>query len=235
MISFVIPVYNEEDNLNTLFEELQRVAVSLESRHEILFVDDSSTDNSLSIIRSLTQKSCEVKYLAFAKNSGQSAALYAGFQKAAGDVIITMDADMQNDPADIPKLVGFYGQYDMINGWRVNRQDNISKKIGSKIGNFVRNSLTWETIHDTGCSLKVMNAEMLKRIKMFRGLHRFLPTLMRLEGARILEVPVRHRPRMHGVSKYSNLRRGIEGLYDVLAVRWMIKRHLKIQIKELHV
>ncbi len=234
MISFVIPVYNEEDNLNTLFEELQRVANSLESRYEILFVDDSSTDNSLSIIRSLAQKAGEVKYVAFAKNSGQSAALYAGFQQAAGDVIITMDADMQNDPADIPKLVGFYGQYDMINGWRVNRQDNISKKIGSKIGNFVRNSLTWETIHDTGCSLKVMNAEMLKRIKMFRGLHRFLPTLMRLEGARILEVPVRHRPRMHGVSKYSNLRRGIEGLYDVLAVRWMIKRHLKIQIKELH-
>ena len=161
--------------------------------------------------------------------------MYAGFQHADGDIIITMDADLQNDPVDIPKLMQYFGEYDMVNGWRADRQDTLSKKVGSRIGNYVRNRLTWETIHDTGCSLKVMRATMLKRIRMFRGLHRFLPTLMRLEGARVIEVPVNHRPRIHGVSKYNNLRRGIEGLYDVIAVRWMIKRYLKIRIGDTNV
>ncbi len=145
-----------------------------------------------------------------------------------------MDADLQNDPADLPDMLCYYGDYDMVTGWRHNRQDCLSKKIGSRIGNGFRNWLTEENIHDTGCSLKVMRAEMLKRIKMFRGLHRFLPTLMRLEGARVKEIKVNHRPRLHGESKYTNLRRGIEGFYDVIAVRWMIKRNLNIEIGERH-
>jgi dolichol-phosphate mannosyltransferase len=160
---------------------------------------------------------------------GQSAALWAGFQQAGGDVIVTMDADLQNDPADVPAMLGHYGEYQMVTGWRFNRNDTLSKRIGSRIGNAVRNRLTWEKIHDTGCSLKVMDAVMAKRIKMYKGLHRFLPTLMRLEGARILEVKVNHRQRHAGVSNYTNLRRGIEGLYDVIAVRWMIKRHLDLE------
>ncbi|MEZ4484650.1 MAG: hypothetical protein R2864_08645 [Syntrophotaleaceae bacterium] len=147
-------------------------------------------------------------------------------------MIVTMDADLQNNPADIPRLLDYFGKYQMVNGWRADRQDTWSKKVGSRIGNLVRNRLTWENIHDTGCSLKVMDAAMLKRIKIFRGLHRFLPTLMRLEGARFIEVKVDHRPRHAGNSKYTNLRRGIEGLYDVIAVRWMIKRHLQVPIKE---
>ena len=147
-------------------------------------------------------------------------ALYTGFQHAKGDVIITLDADLQNDSADIPAMLEHYGDHDMVTGWRQNRQDTISKKIGSKIGNGFRNWMTAETIHDTGCSLKIMRADMLKRIRMFRGLHRFLPTLMRLEGARVMEIPVNHRPRLHGVSKYTNWRRGIEGFLDVLAVKW---------------
>jgi dolichol-phosphate mannosyltransferase len=233
-ISFVIPVYNEEENVPRLFEEITRVAEGLGRPYEIFFVDDCSSDSSLEIIKSLAGEHPEVKYLSFARNCGQSAALYAGFQAATGDIIITMDADLQNDPGDIPALLQHYGEYDMVNGWRYNRQDTLSKKIGSRIGNFVRNSLTQESIHDTGCSLKVMNARMLKRIKIYKGLHRFLPTLMRLEGARVKEVKVNHRPRLHGVSKYTNLRRGIEGLYDVIAVRWMIKRRLTIEIKENH-
>jgi dolichol-phosphate mannosyltransferase len=233
-ISFVIPVYNEEENIPRLFGEISRVAGNLRRPFEILFVDDCSSDRSLEIIQSLARENQTVRYLSFVRNCGQSAALYAGFQAAAGDVIITMDADLQNDPADIPALLEYYGEYDMVTGWRYNRQDTLSKKIGSRIGNFVRNRLTRESIHDTGCSLKVMNAQMLKRIKIYKGLHRFLPTLMRLEGARVKEVKVNHRPRLHGVSKYTNLRRGIEGLYDVIAVRWMIKRHLNIQIKENH-
>jgi len=233
-ISFVIPVFNEEENLHQLFTEISALSPRLPCPYQVLFVDDCSTDRSLAVIKELAAQSPAVAYVAFARNAGQSAALYAGFQHADGDVVITLDADLQNDPADIPEMLSHYGDYDMINGWRFNRQDSLSKKIGSRIGNFVRNQLTWESIHDTGCSLKVMNAAMLKRIKMYKGLHRFLPTLMRNEGARVIEVKVNHRPRLHGVSKYTNLRRGVEGLYDVITVRWMIKRQLKIEIGETH-
>ncbi|PNU18579.1 glycosyltransferase [Geothermobacter hydrogeniphilus] len=233
-ISFVIPVYNEEENLGELWQQIAAVAEPLAVDFQVLFVDDCSSDGSLELIRALAAEHPEVGFLSFARNCGQSAALYAGFQAADGDVIVTMDADLQNDPADLPEMLRYYGDYDMVTGWRYNRQDSLSKKIGSRIGNGFRNWLTNENIHDTGCSLKVMSAEMLKRIKMFRGLHRFLPTLMRLEGARVKEVKVNHRPRLHGESKYTNLRRGIEGFYDVIAVRWMQKRHLNIEIGERH-
>ena len=226
-ISFVIPVYNEEENVPVLFRELAEVADRLGTPYEVVFVDDCSTDGSLAAIRALAARNPSVRCVAFPENRGQSAALGAGFRAAAGDVIVTMDADLQNDPADIPKLLEHYGPHDMVNGWRRERRDTLSKRIGSWIGNTVRNRLTGETIRDTGCSLKVMRADMLRNIKMYRGLHRFLPTLMRLEGARVVEVPVGHRHRRFGVSKYTNLRRGIEGFQDLLAVRWMIKRHVR--------
>lgn len=231
-ISVVIPVFNEAENLRALFAELCSALSPLACPYEIWFVDDGSTDGSLAVIRDLAALYPQVRYLAFKKNTGQSAALAGGFQQASGDVIVTLDADLQNDPADIPALLGYYGEYDMVTGWRKNRQDSWSKKVGSKLGNAFRNRMTAETIHDTGCSLKIMRGDMLRKIKMFRGLHRFLPTLMRLEGARVIEVPVNHRPRLHGVSKYTNWRRGIEGFLDVLAVKWMLKRHLSIEIKE---
>lgn len=227
-ISFVIPVYNEEENVPILFEEIRTVADTLGCDYEVIFVDDCSTDRSLEVVRTLAAGYPSVRSVSFADNRGQSAALGAGFRAASGEIIITMDADLQNDPADIPALLSHFGPYDMINGWRKERRDTLSKKISSRIGNFIRNRLTNESIHDTGCSLKVMRAVMLKNIKMYRGLHRFLPTLMRLEGARVLEVPVNHRHRQFGVSKYTNLRRGIEGFQDLLAVRWLIKRHVRI-------
>ena len=232
LLSVVVPVYNEEENLETLLGELQNALSKVNYSYEIWFIDDGSSDGSLAVIRGLAARQPQVRYLAFDKNTGQSAALYAGFQHAKGDVIITLDADLQNDPADIPAMLEHYGDYDMVTGWRQNRQDTIWKKIGSKIGNGFRNWMTAETIHDTGCSLKIMRADMLKRIRIFKGLHRFLPTLMRLEGARVIEVPVNHRPRLHGVSKYTNWRRGIEGFLDVLAVKWMQTRNLVITIKE---
>lgn len=233
-ISYVIPVFNEEANLVKLFNELRPVAEGLAIPYEVLFVDDGSSDGSLAVIHNLACMYSEVRWLSFDRNCGQSAALYFGFQRADGEVIVTMDADLQNDPADIPKLLDYFGDYQMVNGWRAARQDTWSKKVGSRIGNWVRNRLTWEHIHDTGCSLKVMDAAMVKQIKIFRGLHRFLPTLMRLEGARVIEVKVNHRTRHAGSSKYTNLRRGIEGLYDVIAVRWMIRRNLSIGTKEVH-
>jgi len=231
-ISFVVPIYNEEENIPKLVEEIQAVAPDLSNDYEILLVDDCSSDNSLQLLRDLAKQDKSIRPLALARNSGQSAALYAGFQAADGDVIITMDADLQNDPADLRQMIKHYGEYDMVNGWRFNRQDTLSKKIASKIGNFVRNWMTKETIHDTGCSLKIMNAQMLKRIRIYKGLHRFLPTLMRMEGAKVVEVKVNHRHRLYGESKYTNLQRGIEGFYDLIAVRWMQSRHLKIEVKE---
>lgn len=234
-ISFVVPIYNEEENIPKLVEEIEAVAPDLSNDYEILLIDDCSSDQSLQIIRDLSETIAALRYLSFARNCGQSAALYAGFQAASGDIVITMDADLQNDPADLRQMIKHYGEYDMINGWRFNRQDTWSKKLASRFGNSVRNWLTNETIHDTGCSLKIMNATMLKQIRIYKGLHRFLPTLMRLEGAKVIEVKVNHRERLYGESKYTNLRRGIEGLYDLIAVRWMQSRHLKIEVKEKNV
>ncbi len=227
-ISYVIPVFNEADNLCPLFQELDTTARRIGTAYEILFIDDGSTDNSRAVLEEIARANPCVRLIAMDRNSGQSAALAAGFQAATGDVIITLDADGQNDPSDIPAMLKWYGPYDVINGWRRSRQDRWSKRLASRIGNAIRNRLTGETIRDTGCSLKVMNAAMVKRLKMYRGLHRFLPTLLRLEGACVIEVEVHHRPRTRGVSKYSNWQRAWAGFQDLLAVRWMIRRALRV-------
>lgn len=231
-ISFVIPVYNEEGNIEHLYSEISQVTGQLEYDYDIFFIDDCSKDNSLYIIKQLSEKDKHIKYASFEKNSGQSAALYVGFQLASGDTIITMDADLQNDPGDIPMMLEHYKNYDLVNGWRKNRKDTFSKKLAGKIGNTVRNWVVKDSIKDTGCALKIMNSEMLKRIKGFKGFHRFLPALMKLEGARIIEVAVNHRNRFSGKSKYNNISRGIQGLYDLFGVRWIISKHLKPTIKE---
>ncbi|MBE0604545.1 MAG: glycosyltransferase family 2 protein [Deltaproteobacteria bacterium] len=234
-ISFVVPVYNEEENISPLVDEVLSTAGELGIPFEIIIVDDGSVDGTLPAIRARAAAAPEVKYISFLENHGQSAALYAGFQSATGDTIVTLDGDLQNDLSDLPAMLALYGEYDVVTGWRQNRRDTLSRKIGSWIGNTFRNRMTGESIRDTGCSLKVMRASMLKRIRMYRGLHRFLPTLMRMEGARVVEVRVNHRPRVRGVSKYSNLRRGIEGFHDVLAVRWMIRRNLAMPVREKNV
>jgi len=234
-ISYVIPVFDEEENIPELYAQILSVSEKINSEFEIIFVDDCSRDTSLSIIKDLSTKDERVKYVAFAVNTGQSAAMYAGFQYASGDVIITMDADLQNDPADIPEMLKYYGEYDMVTGWRFNRKDTNAKKLASKFGNKIRNSIIKDNVHDTGCSLKVMRASMLKKVKMYKGLHRFLPAMMQMEGAKVKEVKVNHRARVHGVSKYTNMKRAKEALYDLISVRWMQKRYLKIQVGETNV
>lgn len=231
-ISVVLPVYNEEGNIENLYREITSVIGPLGYDYEILFVDDCSKDNSLDIIKRIHKNDPHVKYISFEKNSGQSAALYVGFQNASGDTIITLDADLQNDPADIPAMLEYYNEYDLVNGWRKNRQDTFSKRIGSKIGNTVRNWFTNDNIKDTGCALKIMNSSILKKIKGFKGFHRFIPVLMKLEGAKIIEVPVNHRNRYSGVSKYNNIKRAIQGLYDLIGIKWTISRHINPIIKE---
>ncbi len=232
-ISLIIPVYNEEENLRDLHAEIVRGLVGLAWDWEMLLVDDGSRDQSLSVIRELAQADPRVRYLSFARNCGQSAAFAAGFQHAGGDVVVTLDADLQNDPADIPAMLQVYAQgVDMVIGWRVKRQDSLAKRYASRFANWVRNRISRETVRDTGCSLKVMRTEMVRKIPMFTGMHRFLPTLMKLEGATVAEVRVNHRPRGKGVSKYGIWDRAWASAYDLLAVRWMQKRHIGYEVSE---
>jgi glycosyltransferase involved in cell wall biosynthesis len=231
--SIVIPVYNEERNLPRLFDEIAQAMRPLARTWEVVFVDDGSSDVSLAVLKDLAQANPEVRYLSFTRNRGQSAAFCAGFDAAEHPIVVTLDADLQNDPADIPAMLALFDQgFDMAIGWRRKRQDTWSKRIGSKIGNAIRNSLTRESVRDTGCSLKVMRRDMLARIPRFKGMHRYLPTLMKLQGARVAEAPVNHRERFSGVSKYNNWQRALVGIRDLLGVRWLQDRHFNYEIRE---
>lgn len=231
--TLIIPVYNEEENLTLLFDEIQRAMARQGRLWQVLFVDDGSTDNSLTVLRSLAEAHPQARYIAFVANKGQSAAFAAGFKEAEGDLFITLDADLQNDPADIPSMLNLYDQgYDMVIGWRVKRNDDIIRRISSKVANRVRNAISKETVQDTGCSLKVLRASLARELPMFTGMHRFLPTLMKMNGATVAEIKVNHRPRVHGVSKYGVWNRAFAAFYDLLAVRWMQKRHFMYEIKE---
>lgn len=230
--SVVVPIFNEAGNLVQLFSEIDAVMARIGAAWELVCVDDGSTDNGLALIKEHAARHPHVRYLHFKRNVGQSAALSAGFQAACGEYIITLDSDLQNDPADIPQLLSYLEQYDMVTGWRVQRNDNLVKRFSSWFANGVRNYFSQETIKDTGCGLKIMRATYLKRIKMFKGMHRFLPTLMKMEGARVIEVPVSHRPRTAGVTKYGTWERAFGGLRDLLAVRWMKDRFIRYEIGE---
>ncbi len=233
-ISLVVPVYNEEGNLPVLVREITAAMTAAGKSWELILIDDGSTDTSLPVMRDLAAKQPELRYIAFAANCGQSAAFSAGFAEAKGCAIITLDADLQNDPADIPAMLALYDKdgIDMVVGWRQKRQDSTAKRWASKLGNRVRNALTRENIKDTGCSLKVLRSAMAKRLPMFTGMHRFLPTLMKMQGAKVAEVAVNHRPRLHGVSKYGIWDRARKTFFDLLAVRWMQSRHVNYSIKE---
>jgi glycosyltransferase involved in cell wall biosynthesis len=231
--SVVLPVYNEQDNLETLFAEIRRAADSTGRPWEAVFVDDCSTDRSLDIIRGLAERHPEVRYVAFAQNRGQSAAFCAGFDAADSQVVVTMDSDLQNDPADIPKMLAAFGdECEMVVGWRAKRKDTLVKRLSSKIANAIRDWFTDDGVHDTGCSLKVMRADMLRRLPRFRNMHRYFPILMKMQGARIREVKVNHRERFSGVSKYGTLDRAMAGIYDLIGVQWLIKRHIDYAVKE---
>jgi glycosyltransferase involved in cell wall biosynthesis len=226
----VVPVYNEEENVPILLREISAAMDGLGETYEVVFVDDGSRDRSLDVMRGLIGENPVLRVLSFESNTGQSAALEAGFRAARGEVVITLDADLQNDPADIPLLVAALLGFDAAVGFRAVRQDSISKRLTSKAGNWLRNRLTGEDIADTGCSLKAFRKESLARIKMFRGMHRFLPTLVRMEGYRVTQVRVNHRPRVHGKTKYGFFDRLRETAGDVMAVRWMQRRALRYRV-----
>ncbi len=233
-LSVVFPVFNEEENIVPLLEE---IATALEGQpwsYEMVAVDDGSRDRSLEILRQSRAKYPNLRVLAFAKNCGQSAALDAGWRAARGTYVVSLDADLQNDPRDIPAMMRKLEEsgVDMVIGTRVNRRDTWARRIQSRIGNGVRNWITGDRITDTGCSLKLVRRTAIERVALYNGMHRFLPTLVRMRGHRVVEMPVNHRPRKFGVSKYGAMNRALRGLVDCFAVRWMGKRMLRYEVRE---
>lgn len=227
-ISVVVPLYNEEENVAELQQQLSRALAG--HPHELVFVDDGSTDATSANV----QKSDQVRLICFRKNSGQSAAMYAGIMAARGDVIVLIDGDLQNDPADIPALVSklHEGSYDLVCGYRAKRKDTAFKRLQSRIANTVRSRFIGDGVRDTGCSLKAMRRECRRALLPFNGMHRFIPALIRHSGYKITEVPVNHRPRIHGVSKYTFANRAWRATKDMVGVSWLLSRMVKIDAEE---
>ncbi|MGH9343903.1 MAG: glycosyltransferase family 2 protein [Terriglobia bacterium] len=222
-LSLVIPVFNEAENIAPLVERLKTALAVFSEAVEILFVDDGSSDATLSELRRAQESDPRIRILHFRINLGQTAAMEAGFHHARGEAVVTLDGDLQNDPADILPLVAQLKDWDVVCGVRVRRQDSWLKRISSRIANGFRNWATGDDIVDTGCTLKAFRAERVRSLKLYQGMHRFLPTLLKMRGCRVLQVPVSHHPRRAGQTKYGTWGRLIKGLQDLYAVRWMKK------------
>lgn len=231
--SVAIPVYNEVDSLDDLVARVDAAVSRLEQPWELILVDDGSSDGSFNKIGELKKKYPALRGLKFSKNNGQTAAMAAGIKAARGQIIITLDADLQNDPADIPLLLNALKEgYSAAVGWRKKRNDNMVRRLSSRFANWVRNLISNETIKDTGCSLKAFKSEAIQHIELFEGMHRFLPTLVKMNGGRVVEVEVSHHPREKGVSKYNVWNRILRSFLDLLAIRWMKWRKLRYIIDE---
>ncbi len=222
-ISVVIPVYDEEENLGPLYKELKGVLVSLPYEHEIILVDDGSRDRSWEIIKKLASADPAVKGIRFRRNFGQTAAMVAGFDEANGDVIITMDADRQNDPKDIPRLLDKIREgYDIVSGWRKNRKDPfLTRKLPSAIANWLISKVTGLHLHDYGCTLKAYRSDVIKNIQLYGQMHRFIPAVASVYGVEVAELVVNHRPRVAGRSKYG-LSRTFKVLLDLIALKFLL-------------
>jgi dolichol-phosphate mannosyltransferase len=225
-VSVIIPVFNEEGSVTQLQTELELALHGIS--HELLFVDDGSRDRTVERIN----RSPNVRILEFEKNTGQSAAMYAGLAAANGRVLILIDGDLQNDPGDIAKLLAEIERgADLVCGYRLNRRDTWFKRFQSKIANRVRSRFTKDGVRDTGCTLKAMRRECRAALIPFHGMHRFIPALIKGLGYKITEIPVNHRPRQHGSSKYNFGNRALRATIDMFGVRWFLERQIKFAIK----
>jgi dolichol-phosphate mannosyltransferase len=224
-LSVVVPLFNEEENVPILQSEIER---SLEGRdYEIVFVDDGSSDRTAERVKA----GSHVRLLRFAKNEGQSAAMIAGIAHARGTCIVMLDGDLQNDPADIPRLLDEIERgADLVCGYRARRADSLSKKITSRVANFVRSRFVGDGVRDTGCTLKAMRRECAAALVPFKGVHRFIPALVKNAGFTLTEIPVNHRPRKFGVSKYGLGNRALRATMDMFGVRWLQSRRVTFQI-----
>lgn len=222
-LSVVIPIYNEEENIQLLYDELKGVLQGIDRPYEIVFIDDGSSDRSLELLESIQQQDNHVVVVSFRRNFGQTAAMAAGFDYATGEVIVTMDGDLQNDPHDIPGLLAKMDEgYDLVSGWRFNRQDAfINRKLPSMIANKIISKVTGVHLHDYGCTLKIFHKEITKGIQLYGEMHRFIPAIASGMGSRIAEVKVNHRPRRFGTSKYG-ISRTIRVILDLLTVKFLL-------------
>jgi glycosyltransferase involved in cell wall biosynthesis len=231
-LSLILPVHNEVESLPVLWPEVERALWEIGLPCEVIFVDDASTDGSTAMIRELVARDKRVRLVRFGAHAGLTAAFAAGFKAARGRLVATMDADLQNDPGDLALLLTKLGDHDAAIGWRRERSDPWSKRISSRVANAVRNRLTGDQVHDSASSLRVMRRECLHAIPAFQGMHRFVPTLLRIAGYRVIEVPVHHRSRRYGRSKYGIRNRARRGFEDLLAVRWMMRNQLRYEVDE---
>lgn len=232
-ISFIIPCYNEEGNLPELVKAIRAAVEPLNISYEIVITDDCSKDKSWEILQKFGATDSHIRALRFAFNCGQSAAQWAGMKAARGKYLVTLDADLQNDPKDLPKFWEALKNYDCVCGTRVatrGQGDNFVKVASSRIANWVRNKLSGENISDAGCCYRAFKRECIQDLKFFKGMHRFMPTLIKMEGFTVTEIPVSTHPRFAGQSNYGTWNRLFASFYDLLAVRWMKKRMFKYKI-----
>ncbi len=226
-VSVIVPLYNEEENVPILQSELRAALNGLD--HEIIFVDDGSADRTIDRIEAAPN----VRVIRFEKNAGQSAAIYAGLEAAGGATLVLIDGDLQNDPADIPKLLDEIARgADLVCGYRAQRRDTPVKRLTSRIANAVRSRYTKDGVRDTGCTLKAMRHECVATLVPFKGMHRFIPALIKGAGYRLVEIPVNHRPRRFGQTKYGLGNRAVRATVDMFGVRWLLSRRLNYKIRE---
>ena len=221
--SIVVPIYNEEDNITALYRAITAALDASDSNYEVILVDDGSSDGSFGALKALAAQDRRVKVIRFRRNFGQTAAMSAGFDAASGDIIIPMDGDLQNDPADIPRLIDKLHQgYDVVSGWRSDRKDTfITRKIPSMLANALISTFTGVHLHDYGCTLKAYRREVLEGINLYGEMHRFVPALASQVGAKVAEIPVNHHPRLHGKSKYG-ISRTLRVILDLMTVKFLL-------------
>jgi len=225
-VSVIVPLFNEEENMSILQSELKAALDGID--HEMIFVDDGSIDRTLERIETAPN----IRVIRFEKNTGQSAAIYAGLQAAHGAITVLIDGDLQNDPTDIPRLLAEIDRgADLVCGYRARRKDTLLKRLTSRIANFVRGRFTKDYVRDTGCTLKAMRRDCVSALLPFKGMHRFIPALVKGAGYRLVEIPVNHRPRRFGQSKYGLGNRALRATIDMFGVRWLLSRRFNYKIR----
>ena len=229
-LTIIIPVYNEEDNLNRVHQEMKQFLSIAKKKTKVLFVNDGSKDNSQSLIEKICKNDEEFNFISFAKNTGLSAAIKAGFDYTDTYWVGYIDADLQTAPEDFNTLIEYAGDFDLVTGVRSNRKDSFTKNMSSKIANSIRRTFTNDGMDDTGCPLKIIRTDMAKKIPMFNGLHRFLPAMILLQNGKIKQTSVRHFQRIAGVSKFNLWNRLLGPLQDCFAYLWMKKKYINCSV-----
>ncbi len=230
-LTIIVPLYNEEENLERVEKELLAYTKIATKKTCILFVNDGSKDNSQALVETICARNEAFHFIAFKENRGLSAAIKAGFDNAETPLVGYIDSDLQTDPADFNLLLERIGEYDLVTGVRSERKDRFVKNMSSKIANGIRRAFTHDGMDDTGCPLKIIKADYAKRIPMFEGLHRFLPAMILLQNGKVLQVPVKHFPRIAGTAKFGLWNRLLGPLMDCFAYLWMKKKYINYEIK----